>query len=46
MSYQPRRMQGEDPYKKMREKYAEEGRIDMAKGRKQTSKKGKVKNPH
>ena len=43
MSYQPRRMQGEDPYKKMREKYAEEGRIDMAKGRKQSSKKGKVK---
>ncbi len=43
MSYQPRRMQGEDPYKKMRKMYEEEGRGDMAKSRKQSSKKGKVK---
>ena len=43
MSYQPRRMQGEDPYKKMRKMYEEEGRVDMAKSRKQGSKNGKVK---
>lgn len=43
MSYQPKRMQGEDPYKKMRRMYEEEGKVDMAKSRKQSPKKGKVK---
>lgn len=43
MSYQPRRMQGEDPYKKMREKYEDEGREYMAKNRKSGAKKGKTK---
>ena len=43
MSYQPRRMQGEDPYKKMRRKYEDEGREYMAKNRKSGSKKGKTK---
>ena len=43
MSYQPKRMQGEDPYKKMRRMYEEEGKVDMAKRRKQSPKKGKGK---
>lgn len=39
MSYQPKRMQGEDPYKKMRKKYEEEGRGYMSRnGKKRTGK--------
>ena len=34
MSYQPKRMQGEDPYKKMRKKYEEEGREYMSRNSK------------
>lgn len=34
MSYSPKRMQGEDPYKKMRKKYEEEGREYMSRNNK------------
>ena len=43
MSYQPKRMQGEDPYKKMRKKYEEEGREYMSRnGKKRTGKRNTI----
>ena len=43
MSYQPKRMQGEDPYKKMRKKYEEEGREYMSRNsKKRTGKRNTI----
>ena len=43
MSYSPKRMQGEDPYKKMRKKYEEEGREYMSRNsKKRTGKRNTI----